>query len=92
MEMLTFEIADFPSAYHAILGRPCYARFRVVPNYTYLKLKMLGPHGIITIGGDLQQNHLSERENYDIAIAACQSLEPRLAWAMSIGVVLGLST
>ena len=52
--MLTFEIADFPDAYHAILGRPCYAKFRAVLNYTYLKLKMPGPHGIITVGGDLQ--------------------------------------
>jgi hypothetical protein len=50
---LTFKIADFPGAYHAILGRPCYAKFMVVPNYTYLKLKMPGPRGIITIGGDL---------------------------------------
>jgi hypothetical protein len=25
-EMLTFKIADFPNAYHAILGRPCYAK------------------------------------------------------------------
>ena len=48
-EMLTFEIADFPSAYHAILGRPCYAKFMAVPNYTYLKLKMLGPCRVITI-------------------------------------------
>ncbi|XP_066316198.1 uncharacterized protein [Miscanthus floridulus] len=71
-EMLTFEIADFPSAYHAILGRPCYAKFMTVPNYTYLKLKMPGPHGVITIGGDLQQAHLCERENYDIATATSQ--------------------
>jgi hypothetical protein len=54
MEMLTFEIVDFLGAYHTILGRPCYAKFMVVPNYTYLKLKMPSPHGIITIGGDLQ--------------------------------------
>ena len=33
-----------------VLGRPCYAKFMVVPNYTYLKLKMSGPNGIITIG------------------------------------------
>jgi hypothetical protein len=52
--MLTFKIADFTGAYHAILGRPCYAKFMVVSNYTYLKLKMLGPHGIITVGGDLR--------------------------------------
>ena len=48
-----------------------------VPNYTYLKLKMLGPHGIITIGGDLRQAHLYEWENYDTTTAACQLLEPQ---------------
>ena len=26
-EKLTFEVVDFQSAYHAILGRPAYARF-----------------------------------------------------------------
>jgi hypothetical protein len=49
-EMLTFEIADFPSAYHAIVDQPCYSKFMAVPNYTYLKLKMLGPRKVITIG------------------------------------------
>jgi hypothetical protein len=48
-----------------------------VPNYTYLKLKMPDPHKIITIGGDLRQAHLCEWENYDIAMAECQILEPR---------------
>jgi hypothetical protein len=33
-----------------VLGRPCYAKFMVVPNYTYLKLKMTGLNGTITIG------------------------------------------
>ena len=42
-EVLTFEVVDFPGSYHAILGRPCYARFMAIPNYTYLKLKMPGP-------------------------------------------------
>ena len=54
MEMLTFKIADFPSTYLAILDQPFYAKFMAVPNYTYLKLKMPGPHGVITIGGNLQ--------------------------------------
>ena len=31
-------------------GRPCYAKFMVVPNYTYLKLKTPGPNRVITIG------------------------------------------
>ena len=49
-ETLTFDVVGFPPAFHAILGRPCYAKFMAVPNYTYLKLKMSGPHGVITIG------------------------------------------
>ena len=49
-ETLTFEVVGFPLVYHAILGRPCYMKFMAVPNYTYLKLKMLGLHGVITIG------------------------------------------
>ena len=72
-ETLTFEIADFHGAYHAILGQPCSTKFMVVPNYTYLKLKMPGPHEIIIIGGDLQQAYLREWENYDITTATCQS-------------------
>ena len=49
-ETLTFEVVGFPPIYHAILGRPCYANFMAIPNYTYLKLKMPGPHGVITVG------------------------------------------
>lgn len=44
-----FEVVDFSGFYHAILGRLCYAKFMVVPNYIYLKQKMLGPNGVITI-------------------------------------------
>jgi hypothetical protein len=47
---LTFEVVGFHGTYHTILGRPCYARFMVVPNYTYLKLKIPGPNGVITVG------------------------------------------
>ena len=40
------------SAYHAILGRPALAKFMAVPHYAYLKMKLPGPRGIITISGD----------------------------------------
>ena len=50
IETLTFEVVGFHETYHAILGHPCYAKFMPIPNYTYLKLKMLGPCRIITIG------------------------------------------
>jgi hypothetical protein len=49
-ETLTFEVVGFRGTYHVVLGRPCYAKFMDVPNYTYLKLKMSGPKGIITVG------------------------------------------
>ena len=48
-EVLTFEVVGFKGTYHAILGWPCYAKFMAVPNYTYLKLKMPGPNGVITV-------------------------------------------
>jgi hypothetical protein len=49
-ETLTFEMVGFRGAYHAILGRSCYTKFMAVPNYTYLKMKMSGPKGVITMG------------------------------------------
>jgi hypothetical protein len=49
-EVITFEVVGFRGTYHAVLGRPCYAKFMAIPNYTYLKMKMLGPMGVITIG------------------------------------------
>jgi hypothetical protein len=49
-ETLTFEVVGFSGTYHAILGRQAYAKFMAVHNYTYLKLKIPGPRGIITVG------------------------------------------
>ncbi|XP_039811807.1 uncharacterized protein LOC120674739 [Panicum virgatum] len=49
-ETLTFEVVGFKGAYHAILGRLCYAKFMAIPNYTYHKLMMPGPRGVITVG------------------------------------------
>jgi hypothetical protein len=69
--MLTFETADFPGAYHAILGQPCYAKFMSIPNYTYLKLKVLGPHEVITIGGPPSAGPPLQAGNYDIVTTAC---------------------
>lgn len=54
-EKLTFEVVDFQCAYHAILGRPAYAKFMAQPCYVYLKLKMPDPKGVITISGDVKR-------------------------------------
>jgi hypothetical protein len=53
-ETLTFEVVGFRGAYHAILGRPYYAKFMAVPNYTYLKMKMPGPNDVITVGSSIE--------------------------------------
>ena len=47
-------MVGFPKTFHAILGRPCYTKFMAVPNYIYLKLKMSGPGGVITVGTSFQ--------------------------------------
>jgi hypothetical protein len=61
-ETLAFEVVGFHGTYHAILGRPCYARFMAVPNYTYLKLKMPGPNGVITVGPSYEHAYECDME------------------------------
>jgi hypothetical protein len=41
-EFIKFEVANFESSYHAILGRSALAKFMAVPHYVYLLLKMPG--------------------------------------------------
>jgi hypothetical protein len=53
-ETLTFEVVGFRGAYHVILGRSCYVKFMAVPNYTYLKMKMSGPKGVIIVGSSIE--------------------------------------
>ena len=55
-------MVGFLKTFHAILEHPCYAKFMAIPNYTYLKLKMLGPHGVITIGTSFQWAYKCEVE------------------------------
>jgi hypothetical protein len=52
--MLTFEVVGFRGAYHAIVGRSFYAKFMAIPNYTYLKMKMPGPNGVIPMGSSIE--------------------------------------
>ncbi|XP_073360250.1 uncharacterized protein [Aegilops tauschii subsp. strangulata] len=51
---LIFDIAPFPSGYHALLGRTAFAKFNAVLHYAYLKLKIPGPSGVITIHGNTE--------------------------------------
>ena len=47
----------------------------VVPNYTYLKLKMLGPNGIITMSSTFSHAFECDREHYELATAVVNSSE-----------------
>ena len=46
-----------------------------IPNYTYLKLKMPGPNGIITMGSTFSHAYTCDREHYELATAVINSAE-----------------
>ncbi|XP_066310976.1 uncharacterized protein [Miscanthus floridulus] len=77
-EVLTFEVVDFLGSYHAILGQPCYTKFMAIPNYTYLKLQMPGPNGVITVGSAFSHAYTCDHEHYELATAVINSSE--LLW------------
>ena len=54
-EFIKFEVADFESSYHAILGRPALTKFMAIPHYPYLLLKMPGPNGVLSLRSDLKR-------------------------------------
>jgi hypothetical protein len=66
-EKLNFKVMDWPSQYHAILGRPAFSRFMAVPHYTYLVLKMPGPRGIITVKGSFEVSDQCDKEFHTMA-------------------------
>ncbi|KAK1665120.1 hypothetical protein QYE76_053279 [Lolium multiflorum] len=67
-EKIEFEVVNWESQYHAILGRSAYAKFMVVPHYAYLKLKMPGNNGTnITVHGSFSRSENCDREFQKIA-------------------------
>jgi hypothetical protein len=71
-ETLTFEVVGFYGTYHVVLGQPCYAKFMAIPNYTYLKLKMLECcepcYKIITV-------HTTYQHAYECDLECCEYAE-----------------
>jgi hypothetical protein len=61
-EKLKFEVMDCPSQYHAILGRPAFAKFMAVPHYAYLTLKIPGPKGTIMVQGSFKVSNTCDKE------------------------------
>jgi hypothetical protein len=66
-ENIKFEVADFETSYHAILGRPAIAKFMAVPHYTYLVLKMPSPARVLSLQGDLKISFNCDAEVIELA-------------------------
>src|SRR4051812_13840985 len=88
-QTLDFEVLDWQSQYHAILGRPTFAQFMAIPHYAYLKLKMPGSTGVLTVNGSFtisdQCDHdfhkvydtfVAQQELKEIAMATDRSVFP----------------
>jgi hypothetical protein len=66
-EYVKFEVADFETSYHAILGRPAITKFMTVPHYTYLVLKTPSPAGVLSLQGDLKISFDYDTEAVELA-------------------------
>jgi hypothetical protein len=66
-EYIKFEVADFKSSYHAILGRPALAKFMDMPHHIYLLLKMPGKTSVLTLRGDLKKSYDNDQEAIEYA-------------------------
>jgi hypothetical protein len=64
---LMFEVTDFRSSYHAILGRPMLAKFMAIPHHTYLIMKMPAPNGILSVLGDIMVSYNCESSTVKLA-------------------------
>ena len=60
---ISFEVVPFDSAYHAIFGRPAFAKYMARPCYLFSKMKLPRPKGIITVEGDFKMAKQCEPAN-----------------------------
>ena len=90
VENLLFEVVDLVSPYHALLGRPALAKFMASTHVGYLKMKLPGPNGIITIVGNYKRSMecasagsnlaeslviAEEKKRMQVAVALAQSAQ-----------------
>ena len=61
-ERIDFEVVDWPSQYHCILGHVVFSSFMEVPHYAYLQMKMPGPNSVITINVSFERSDSCDRE------------------------------
>ena len=68
-ETLTFHITPFRSDFQALLGRAAFTRFNAIPHYAFLKLKMPGPRGVITVSGNTNRSSHMEEDTTTLTAA-----------------------
>ena len=73
-EELIFNIVPFHSGYHALLGRTAFAKVNAVPHYAYLKFKMPGLRGVITVNGNTERLLRTEEHTASLAAEAQSNL------------------
>jgi hypothetical protein len=76
-EPIWFEVVDISSPYHALLGRSALAKFMAVPHYTYLKMKLPGPKGVITVSGCFKKSLECAKASSQLAEALVIAEEKR---------------
>jgi hypothetical protein len=76
-EPIWFEVVDLNNPYHALLGHPALAKFMAVPHYAYLKMKLPGPHGMISVTGCYKKSTECARASSKLAEALVIAEEKR---------------
>jgi hypothetical protein len=76
-EPIWFKVVDISSPYHALLRRPALAKFMAVPHYAYLKMKLPGPRGVITVSGNFKKSLACAKESSQLAEALVIAEEKR---------------
>jgi hypothetical protein len=76
-EPVWFEVVDISSPYHALLGHPALAKFMAVPHYAYLKMKLPGPRGVITVSGSFKKSLACAKESSQLEEALVIAEEKR---------------
>jgi hypothetical protein len=83
-EYMLFNVAYFKMTYNTFLGRSTLTKFMAIPHYAYLVLKMPGPHGVVSVKGDVKRAYDCDRESGEMAdmlmvFAELQELKRALA-------------
>lgn len=65
-EQITFDVAEFGTAYNAIIGRTALAKFMAASHYAYQVLKMHGSEGTITIQGNIKLAVQCDKRSLDM--------------------------